>query len=57
MGSGCTHEEVSFVSLDDLDNASFSLDKDNDLEEEIGHLFNKIKICIFQFKHIYCNTG
>ena len=38
MASGWTHEEVSFVSLDDLDNISIVLDEDNDLEEEITHL-------------------
>ena len=42
MASGCTHEEASFVSLDDLDNVSILLDDDNDLEEEITHLFNEV---------------
>ena len=32
--------KIRFVSLDDLDNISILLDKDNDLEEEITHLFN-----------------
>ena len=31
--------ESSFVSLDDLDNISILLHEDNDLEEEITHLF------------------
>ena len=35
MALGCTHEEVSFVFLDDLDNISALLDEDNDLQEEI----------------------
>ena len=39
MDSGCTHEEVSLVSLGVLDNISILLDEDNDLEE-ITHLFN-----------------
>ena len=42
IASGCTHKEVSFVSLDDSDNISIFLDEDNDLEEEINHLFNKV---------------
>ena len=45
MASGCTHEEASFESLDDLDlcldNISTLLDEYNDLEEEIIHLFNE----------------
>ena len=41
MASDWTHEEVSFISSDDLDNISISLDEDNDLEEEITHLFNE----------------
>ena len=41
MASDCTHEEASFISSDDLDNISISLDEDNDLEEEITHLFNE----------------
>ena len=41
MVSDCTHEEASFISSDDLDNISISLDEDNDLEEEITHLFNE----------------
>ena len=36
----CTHEKASFVSLNDLDNISILLEVDNDLEEEITHLFN-----------------
>ena len=35
MGSGCTHEGASFVSLDDLDNISILLDNDNNLEKEL----------------------
>ena len=50
MYTGCTHEEASFVSLDDLDNISIVLDEDNDLEEEITHLFNEIGIFIFKFE-------
>ena len=38
----CTHKEASFVSLDDLHNISILLDKYNDLEQEITHLFNKV---------------
>ena len=48
---GCVqHEEGLFVSLDDLDNISFLLDKDNDLEEENTHLFNEVTIFIFKFE-------
>ena len=36
----CTYEKASFVSLNDLDNISILLEVDNDLEEEITHLFN-----------------
>ena len=50
MASGCTHEVASFVSSDDLDNISISLDGDNDLEEEITHLFNEVSIFIFKFE-------
>ena len=39
MALGCTHEEASIVSLDNLNNVSILLDEDNDLEEEITHLF------------------
>ena len=66
MASGGT-EEASFVSLDDLDNISILLDKDNDLEEEITHSFNEVSIFVFKFKksttgqvlsiqNMYCNT-
>ena len=42
MALDCTHKEALSVSLDDLDNISFLLDEDNDLEEEITHLFNRV---------------
>ena len=42
LTSGCTHAEASFVSLDDLDNISVSLDKD--LEE---------KLLIYLMKYFY----
>ena len=69
MALGCTHEEASFVSLDDLDNISIFLDKDNDFEEEITHLFNEVRVFIFNFEkrhnqssskytqNMYCSTG
>ena len=38
MALGCTHEESSFVSLDNLGNISILLDEDHNLEEEITHL-------------------
>ena len=38
MASVCIHEEASFVSLDDLDNISILLDRDNDFEAEITYL-------------------
>ena len=67
MTSGCTHKEVLFVFLDDLDNISILLDESNDLEEEVSHLFNKKSILKLQKRHnlsgskytqnMYCNTG
>ena len=48
MASGCTHKESSFISLDYLDNISNLLDEDNDLEEEITHLFTEAKYFYFQ---------
>ena len=66
MTSGCTHKEVLFVSLDDLDISIF-LDESNDLEEEITHLFDKKSILKLEKRHnllgskytqnMYCNTG
>ena len=50
MASGCTYEEASFVSLDNLDNISVLLDEDIDLEEEITHLFNEVTIFYFKFE-------
>ena len=41
--SGYTREEVSFVSLDDLDNISFLL------EQEIAHLFSEVSIFMVKF--------
>ena len=32
--SDCTHEEASFVSLDDLDSISILLNENNDLEKK-----------------------
>ena len=52
MTPGCTHKEASFVSLDDLDNISILLDEDNDLEEELTHLFN----VVFLFLNLKKNT-
>ena len=53
MASGCTHEETSLGSLNDLDNVSILLDKDNDLEGKNSHLFKIIKISILHFKNMY----
>ena len=39
----------SFVSLNNLDNNSISLDEDSDLEVEITHLFNEVSIFISKF--------
>ena len=50
MASGCTHEDASFISLDDLDKISVLLGKVNDLEEEITHLFSEVSIFIFKFE-------
>ena len=43
----------SFVSLNDLDNISISLDEDNDLEAEITHSFNEVSIFISKFEKIH----
>ena len=50
MASGCALEEASFVLLDDLDNISISLHEENDLGEQITHLFSEVSISIFKFK-------
>ena len=50
MALGCTHKEPSFMSFDDQDNISILLDKDNDLEEDIDHLFNEVSIFIFKLE-------
>ena len=47
---GCTVEVALFVSLDDLDKISTFLDEDNDLEEEIIHLFIEVRILIIYFE-------
>ena len=49
-GFGLHTEEALFVSSDDLGNISILLDEDNDLEEEITHLFNEVSIFIFNFE-------
>ena len=48
MALGCTHEEVSFLSLHDLDDISILLNEDNYFEEEISPLFNEVTIFIFK---------
>ena len=50
MALGCTHKEASIVSLDNLNNISILLDEDNDLEEEITHLFNEVSNFLFKFE-------
>ena len=47
---GCPHEETPFVSLNDLDSISILSDEDNDLEEEIIHLFNKVSFLFLSLK-------
>ena len=47
---GCTVEVALFVSLDDLDNISTFSDEDNDLEEEIIHIFIEVRILIIYFE-------
>ena len=42
MVSSCTHKEASFVSFDHLDNISILLNKHNDLEKEVTHLFHEV---------------
>ena len=46
MASGCIHAEASFVSLDDLEIISILSNKDNDLEEEITHLYNEVYLIL-----------
>ena len=41
---------ASFLSLHDLDNVSILLVEDNDLEEEITHLFNEASVLISKFE-------
>ena len=41
---------ASFVSSHDLDNVSILLVEDNDLEEEITHLFNEASVLISKFE-------
>ena len=41
---------ASFVSLHDLDKVSILLVEDNDLEEEITHLFNEASVLISKFE-------
>ena len=50
MALGCRDEGALFVSLDDLDNISTLLDEDNDLEEEIIHVFIEVRILIINFE-------
>ena len=50
MASGCTQEEASFASLDDLENISILLDEDSVLQVVITHLFNEVSIFIFNFE-------
>ena len=50
MDSACTLEEALFVSLDNFAKISILLDKDNDLEEQITHLFDEVNIFILKFE-------
>ena len=56
-GFGLHTENASFVSLDDLDNISIFLEEDNDLEEEIVHLFNERSLFIFKFEKKHDQSG
>ena len=56
IAPGCTHEEASFVSLDDSDNISILL-HDNDFEEEITSLYNKVSIFVFKFEKSHNQSG
>ena len=49
-GFGSHTRGSSFVSLDDLDNISILLEEENDIENEITHLFNEASIFIFKFE-------
>ena len=54
---GCPQEEASFVYIDDLDNISFSLDKENYLEEDLAHLFNESSIFTVKFQKKNNHSG
>lgn len=55
MASGCALEEASFVLLDDLDNISISLHEENDLGEQITHLFSEVSIFVFEIEKTSTN--
>ena len=50
MASGCIHKEVLFLFLFDLDHISFLLDKYNDLEKIMTHLFGEVNIFSLKFE-------
>ena len=56
-GFGLHTENASFVSLDDLDNIAILLEEDNDLEEEIVHLFKEGSLFIFKFEKKHDQSG
>ena len=47
------HEEASFASSYDLGHFSILLDEDNDLKEEINHLFNEVIIYILKERKVW----
>lgn len=50
MASGCIHKEALFLFLFDLDHVSFLLDKYNDLEKIMTHLFGEVNIFSLKFE-------
>ena len=53
MASGCTHEEASLVSLDDLDNISILLEEDNDFKKLLIYLMKYFYLQVFFCKYFY----
>ena len=57
MTSGSTHEEASFVSLDDLDNISTLLYEVDDLEEKFTDLLNYLLYTQIMYRKYGVNSN
>ena len=57
MASGCIHKEALFLFLFDLDHVSFLLDKYNDLEKIMTHLFGEVNIFSLKFEKKHNLSG